>query len=479
MSSYDNIPYPMYLSDDMYPDHLAVKAWFHGLQAPPPGASRVLELGCGAGWSLIAFGYALPGSQFYGVDLCESDIRRGQEWVERLGLRNIHLRAGDVMEIGEADGQFDYIVAHGLFSWVPDFVRDRILAICRDRLAPNGVGYLSFNTLPGGHIRLMLREMLLIHTRAQTSDEARLEQAYQLLQMLTEQPMPDSVYHLALQKAAERFERQPRQQILYDELSPDNRHFYFHEFATLLMKNGLDYLDDAGFADPIAGLPPRTQELFSRMTDRIAREQYLDFFHGRGFRSAVFCRQGARREWKAAAPMVAGLHFAGPAKMAGLGPESGEQRWLGLGSGEISLTDSTSPRVFARLGEVWPRSIAGADLMESAGPGAAELLAVTLYNAVNAGILRAYVHPPACVRTPGERPRASALARAQADQSFVSTLACDALKLAGNGEAALRNVLPLLDGTRTRAELAITAGHTEAEIEEILTQFVKMEVMEA
>lgn len=478
MSSYDNIPYPMYLSADMYPDHLAVKAWFQGLQAPPPNASRVLELGCGAGWSLIAFGYALPGSQFYGVDLCQSDIRRGQEWVDRLGLTNVHLRVGDVMEIGEADGQFDYVLAHGLFSWVPDFVRDQILAICRDRLASNGVGYLSFNALPGGHIRLMLREMLLIHTRGQSSDEARIEQAYQLLNMLTEPPMMESVYHQALHKAVERFANQPREQILFDEMSPTNRHYYFHEFATLLSQYGLDYVDDAGFADPAAGLPPRAQEIFARMPDRIAREQYLDFFHGRGFRSAVICRQGARKGWRAAAPMAAGLHFAGPGLLLGPGTEPGEQQWKGLGDGVITISDATSQRVFARLGEVWPRSIAGADLMESAGAGA-EVLAIALYNSVNAGILRAYVQPPACIRLPGERPRASALARAQAEQAFVSTLACDAVKVAGTGEEVLRKVLPLVDGTRTRAELAAAAGHTEAEIEDMLQQLVKMEVMEA
>ncbi|MCC6540226.1 MAG: class I SAM-dependent methyltransferase [Bryobacterales bacterium] len=478
MSAYDNIPYPMYLSEDMYPDHLAVKAWFQGIQAPPPNASRVLELGCGAGWSLMAFGYALPGTQFYGIDLCEPDIRRGQEWVDRLGLKNVHLRSGDVMEVGEADGQFDYIVAHGLFSWVPDFVRDHILAICRDRLAPNGVAYLSFNALPGGHIRLMLREMLLIHTRAQTSDAARIEMAYQLIDMLTKPPTPESVYHQALAKAAERFANQPRQQILFDELGPNNRHYYFHEFAALLAQHQLDYVDDAGFADPVAGLAPHAQEVFARMPDRIAREQYLDFFHGRGFRSALVCHRGARRGWKAAAPMAAGLHFAGPATLAGPGDEPGEQRWLGLGSGVITISGATTQRVFARLGEVWPRPIAGVDLMESAGAEAEEL-AVTLYNAVNAGILRAYVHPPACIRVPGERPRASALARAQADQGSWSTLACDAVKVGGTGEEVLRKLLPLLDGTRTRAELAAIAGHSEAEIEDMLTQLVKMEVMEA
>jgi ubiquinone/menaquinone biosynthesis C-methylase UbiE len=80
----------------------------------------VLELGCAAGWSLLAFGSTLPGSEFVGIDLSEAAIAQGQEWANRLGISNVHLRAGDATDIGEADGQFDYIFAHGFLSWVPE-----------------------------------------------------------------------------------------------------------------------------------------------------------------------------------------------------------------------------------------------------------------------------------------------------------------------------------------------------------------------
>ena len=82
-----------------------------------------------------------------------------------LGLRNVELRAADLRTIGEADGKFDYIVAHGVYSWVPVEVRDALLAVCRARLSPQGVAYISYNVFPGRYPRHALRQMLLHETR--------------------------------------------------------------------------------------------------------------------------------------------------------------------------------------------------------------------------------------------------------------------------------------------------------------------------
>ena len=108
--------YPPFLASAAHPDRMAVRAHLRGFSAPPPDRCRVLELGCAAGWSLLAFGSTLPGSEFVGIDLSEAAIAQGQEWANRLGISNVHLRAGDATDTGEADGQFDYIFAHGFLS---------------------------------------------------------------------------------------------------------------------------------------------------------------------------------------------------------------------------------------------------------------------------------------------------------------------------------------------------------------------------
>ena len=143
-----------------HPDRLATVARLFGLAAAAPGACRVLELGCGDGGNLIPMALQLPRSEFTGIDLAGDAIHEGHVVVSALGLQNITLRQLDLMEAGPDLGEFDYIIAHGLYSWVPSEVRERLLRICRVNLAPSGVAYVSYNTYPGFHRREMFREMM-------------------------------------------------------------------------------------------------------------------------------------------------------------------------------------------------------------------------------------------------------------------------------------------------------------------------------
>ena len=102
--------------------------------------------------------YAQPESTFVGVDLAKSAIAQGQQDIANLGLKNIELHFADLMEFSPEGEPFDYIIAHGFYSWVPPFVRDRLLALCNERLAPQGIAYISYNAMPGGHIPATFRK---------------------------------------------------------------------------------------------------------------------------------------------------------------------------------------------------------------------------------------------------------------------------------------------------------------------------------
>jgi len=119
---------------------------------------RVLELACADGSNLIPMACALPESVFLGIDLSQRQVKAGQQTIAALGLTNIELRPLDIREVDESFGTFDYIIAHGIYSWVPADVQDRILEICRERLSENGVAYISYNTNPGWRMRGMMRE---------------------------------------------------------------------------------------------------------------------------------------------------------------------------------------------------------------------------------------------------------------------------------------------------------------------------------
>src|SRR4051794_13106921 len=150
-TSYDEMPYESHPYAQTHPSRLAVVATLFGLRPPPVETCRVLELGSAAGGNIIPIAESFPRSQWVGIDLSTRQVDEGQRLVQAMGLKNVTLRHASIMDVDDSYGQFDYILAHGVFSWVPTEVRDKILDICSKRLTANGVAYVSYNTYPGWH----------------------------------------------------------------------------------------------------------------------------------------------------------------------------------------------------------------------------------------------------------------------------------------------------------------------------------------
>src|SRR5215475_1898088 len=148
--AYDAVAYPGFPYPNTHPGRLATMAILHGLSPAPAERCRTLEVACGDGANLIPMAYAIPGSEFVGFDIAGLPIDRGRARIGELGLINIRLFQGDLLKVGAELGRFDYIIAHGLYAWVPEPVADRLLALCRELLTPHGIAFISYNALPGG-----------------------------------------------------------------------------------------------------------------------------------------------------------------------------------------------------------------------------------------------------------------------------------------------------------------------------------------
>src|ERR1019366_3689360 len=140
MSEYNQILYPTHVYPETHPDTLARTAVLFGMDPPPVQQCRVLEIACGDGGNIIPMAFELPHSEFVGIDSASIPIQHAQRVIERSGAKNVSVRALDLMEICRDFGTFDYIIAHGIYSWVPEAVQDRILGICRYHLSPIGIG---------------------------------------------------------------------------------------------------------------------------------------------------------------------------------------------------------------------------------------------------------------------------------------------------------------------------------------------------
>jgi len=177
--SYNEVPYPSYTFPQASPDRLATMAAVHGLKAAPPAKCRVLELGCGNGANLMSLAYLFTDSEFVGIDLSPVHINDAQSSSTSLKLANTKFLQMDLMEFdAERFGRFDYIIAHGLYSWVPQVVRERILSIYCTALEPNGIGYISYNTYPGCHVRRIISDIMKFHTAGESDPRSMVEKGH-------------------------------------------------------------------------------------------------------------------------------------------------------------------------------------------------------------------------------------------------------------------------------------------------------------
>jgi len=270
---------------------LAVIGTLSGLTPAPPTRCRVLELGCGDASNLAPMAWTLPESEFVGLDLAARPIATGQETIAALGLRNVRLVQANLNEVNGDWGKFDYIIAHGLYSWVPVQVREHLLGLCRGLLTPHGIAFVSYNALPGGHLRNMLREMMLYHVRGFESPKERIQQARALVQFLSEGQTPSDEYRAWIKAEFKRvLDHQPGY-LYHDHLGEINEPSYFTQFIERAAAHELQYLAEADYFEMSAHAfaEPVRQTLQQLSDNRIQREQYLDFLKCRRFRQTLLC----------------------------------------------------------------------------------------------------------------------------------------------------------------------------------------------
>src|SRR6516164_1345854 len=152
-SSYEEIPWQGFALYLTHPNHLAALARLFAMTPPEIATCRVLELGCAQGDNLIPMAASLPGARFVGIDLSPRHIAEGRAAIAELGLENIELREQNILDVSPGQGSFDFIVAQGVYSWVPEPVREQMLRLCATALAPSGLAHISYNTYPGWHMR--------------------------------------------------------------------------------------------------------------------------------------------------------------------------------------------------------------------------------------------------------------------------------------------------------------------------------------
>jgi SAM-dependent methyltransferase len=488
-NSYDQVPYLSHAHAETHPDRLASLATLLGLQPPSLDRCRVLELGCANGRNLLPMAMALPAAHFVGIDLSARQIADGQAAVAELGLANLELRHANLADVDASYGLFDYILCHGVFSWVDVAIQDKILAISRANLNENGIAYVSYNIFPGWHDKLKVREMLLHQVRGFADPQTRIRKSREFLNLMAGAVAPassdTSSYGAYLRTEAELVNSVSDDYIFHDYLEEVNTPLYLYEFVERAERHGLQYLADADRGlFSLDGLPASLLEAMRLYGDGIvAQEQLLDYYTDQTFHSTLLVPASRHVDRTVTPDRLRNLFVRSPLQPISATPDITGATLETFGAPDLETTFSTAHRATKAamlvLQAAFPRAIPFDELVSQAcgrvypdGDLAqskvifareAELVGRNLLKGYthDKRLINLHAHSPAVAAVPGDRPMALPSACYEALRSRSVTNAYHQPVRLG---LLSWNVLPFLDGKRDLAALVefVIANRTMA-----------------
>ena len=487
---YNVVPYQSTPFPQAHINRLATMASLYGMRTPDLDNCRVLEVGCGEGAHLIPMAMEFPDSQFVGIDTAERPIARAVDAAAELGIENITFRVADVCNLAGKPGECDYLIAHGLYSWVSPETQDRILELCGRVLAATGVAYVSYNAYPAWHVRDMTRNMVRMHTAGVDDPVEIRNRAIALLAAIYRSQGPTDPYREAIRSEMERIMAKDPALCFHDDFGEYNYPIYFSEFIRRAGEHELQFLSEAESSDLAHGveLGDESREALEAVQGVIEREQYYDFLACRGFRRTLLCRAEQTLDRSLPVERLKTFHYAAALDYA---PEmvtslhsNAPMEFTSQSSFSVTVNQPFVKAALLELANAWPATrsfdqliAAASSAIETTPEEAEKMLRELLLRIHMPGVLEMSVLPWKYTSVVSERPVASRLARLQAGRgNRVTSLRHRPVEF----EAPLpRLVLPLLDGSRDLDALSRDLSVARNDVEEALQELHELGLLEA
>ncbi len=464
---YDQIPYPRLAYHYTHPDRMAVLGRLFGMHPQSVERCRVLELGCAAGANLVPLAYTFPQAEFVGIDLSSAQIADARALANAAGLNNVRLEQLDLRDLDGTFGTFDFIIAHGLYSWIPESVQSKVLDVCAKMLSPQGIAYVSYNAFPGGHLRRMLRGMAMYHVRDTDNPREIVGQMRGLIEFLAAMATPaDGPYALVLRDLKRTVAQMSDSGLMHEFLEADNRPVLFHDFIRDAEAAGLQYLTEVTFADRAElNVAPDVLQQLRQQHGEVGSEQYLDFLNGQSFRRTLLCRREVALDRDVSGLQVEGFLVASSAQSTASPSDltSGQVVRFTTVHGVSATSNRPALKVaLTTLSECYPQAIPFPQLCQRVGERLGRTLTGDEVAALRGEMLGRFIMEKEVVEfrlnqsvlthQAGVQPLASPVARYQAERGWpIVTLTH---KMASLPDPRMAKVLPLLDGEHAWDQLA-------------------------
>jgi methyltransferase-like protein len=482
--TYEQLPYESNPIAGSHPDQLGTMAYLNGLEPPRIEEARILELGCASGGNLLEVAESFPEATFVGIDQAPNQVAEGNRMLAALGMKNVRFHSMSFADIPADFGEFDYVIAHGVYSWVSPELQRILLEKCKRHLSRHGIAYISYNTYPGWHLHGMTREIMFYGMTDPAAKDSAGPMAVGrgFLTGIAQATANDNTEHArVIRQECGIIKSAPDWYVGHDFLEEQLNPVYFYEFVARAAEHGLQYAGESSFKRGAYVVAERIKaqwpDLFVR--DPIRFEQCVDFAFGRQFRRTLLCHAGTKVNLATDLTRLTQCHLS-----AGLKPVN-PQEDLRRGSkvtfraddgATFATGDAIVECALRSLAETFPAALSFDALWQEVcrrlglSPQASDRarLAGTLLLLFQSDSVHAFRSAPRLVKSIGARPVASKLARWQARNGrVIHNRRHRTVRTLGNFD---RQVLSLLDGSRDLAGLQaqLAAGSSQEMIRESL-----------
>jgi SAM-dependent methyltransferase len=273
-------------------DHVALVA---GIEPPTRRDGFAwCDLGCGQGVTAAILAAAHPCGVFHGIDAMPAHIDHARRLAAAAAVANLELHAVEFAAAIDLElPQFDYIVAHGVYSWIGPESRRAVRQFIDRRLKPGGLVYLSYNAMPGWARDLPFQGLLREFGRTFGGDNlGRLNAAAELACTLAGAGVASLAASFIVKELQERPEDYPPAYLVHEFMPPAWQPLYVTEIRRDMAAIGFEPVGSATLGENLDWmvLDDSARQTLAAISDPDARELVRDYYLDQRFRCDVFAR---------------------------------------------------------------------------------------------------------------------------------------------------------------------------------------------
>ena len=256
------------------------------------------ELGCGSGHSLLVHAAAQPHAQFIGVDFNPTHIHAALTQAQAAGLTNVTFLEksfAELLELAVVDA--DFVVLHGVWSWISEENRRQITQFIRQRLRPGGHVYISYNCLPGSSQIAPLQRLLLMQRQKGGADTAKqVQDSVAFVRSLEAAGALFFATHPLAKSRLASFAKHDPRYLAHEYFNEHWEPAYHADVVKDLGEAKLGYVGAATVIDNFDQfvVTAEVAKVMAQTSDKVMAETLKDYARNQNFRRDVFARGAPR-----------------------------------------------------------------------------------------------------------------------------------------------------------------------------------------